>query len=322
MAAEDGRSLRLYLTWPAPGATAPDWDDLFVDPYTGRELGRRQWGNIGQGLKNLMPFIYRLHYSLALGTAGTLVFGIAALVWVVDCFVGFYLTLPVGAPATGPGRLARWRPAWAVRWRASRYKLNFDLHRAGGLWLWPVLLVFAVSSLSFNLPQVYGPILAALGGVDSAALYEEATLPAPRHAPRIGFDQAAALGGRLAAVETRRAGLKPADWGESYLWYVPAAGSYVYGFTTSADFSKHGAGSFVAFDGDSGALRGVQFPSGQHAANTATAWAEAIHTAHVGGTAWRIGASLTGAVVTMLSVTGVVIWLRKRHGRAGRRARR
>ncbi len=45
----------------------------------------------------------------------------------------------------------RWKPAWKIRWAASRYKLNFDLHRANGLWLWPILIVFAWSSVYMNL---------------------------------------------------------------------------------------------------------------------------------------------------------------------------
>jgi uncharacterized iron-regulated membrane protein len=51
--------------------------------------------------------------------------GIASLVWMLDCFVGFYLTLPVRVAAKKPapkvtvkgkGWWARWRPSWAVRW--------------------------------------------------------------------------------------------------------------------------------------------------------------------------------------------------------------
>ncbi len=44
----------------------------------------------------------------------------------------------------------RWRKSFVVR-RGSRYQLNFDLHRAGGLWTWGILLVLAVSAVSLNL---------------------------------------------------------------------------------------------------------------------------------------------------------------------------
>lgn len=166
---EEGRSVRFHLHWhdaKTDKEVSKGWDDLFIDPYTGKELGRREWGDITQGMKNIMPFVYRLHYSLALGEWAMLAFGIAALVWTIDCFVGFYLTLPVRirqsavlAKTRTSSWWQRWQPSWKVRWGTSRYKLNFDLHRAGGLWIWPILLVFAWSSVSFNFPQVYVPVM-------------------------------------------------------------------------------------------------------------------------------------------------------------------
>lgn len=329
---EPGRSLRLHLHWhdPKTGAeikSGPGWDDLFIDPYTGRELGRREWGDISQGVKNLMPFIYRLHYSLALGDWGLLVFGFAALIWTIDCFVGFYLTLPVrlrhnAARAPGPARPSwfdRWLPSWKVRWRASGHKLNFDLHRAGGLWIWPLLLVFAWSSVSFNLPQVYVPVMKQFGAEDPRERYFSSLLPSARTAPALDFEQALERGKLLAREASGRAGLTMRD-GESWLWHSPEIGAYVYGFTTSADISKHGAGTSVAFDSDSGALRSVQIPTGNNAANSFGTWIAALHTAHVFGTPWRIAVSMIGALVTMLSITGVLIWTRKRSARLSRRA--
>lgn len=329
---EEGRSLRLHLHWldPVTGLEredGPGWDDLFIDPYTGEELGRREWGDITQGLKNLMPFVYRLHYSLALGDTAMLVFGIAALIWTIDCFVGFYLTLPVRQrkpspqPGNGPSPSwwQRWKRSWKVRWKASRYKLNFDLHRAGGLWLWPVLLVFAWSSVSFNLPQVYVPVMKQFGANDLRETYVANLLPAPRHDPAMSFREALRHGQSLAAREAAKAGIALRSDGETWLWHVPEAGAYVYGFTTTADISKHGGGTNVAFDSNTGALEAVQIPTGHNAADTFTTWITALHTAHVLGLPWRIAVSLIGAMVTMLCITGLVIWMKKRAGRIARR---
>jgi len=41
------------------------------------------------------------------GSAGRLCLGIVALVWVVDCFVGLYLTLPRAGRS--------WLPAWKIK---------------------------------------------------------------------------------------------------------------------------------------------------------------------------------------------------------------
>jgi uncharacterized iron-regulated membrane protein len=67
-----------------------------------------------------MPFVYKLHDELALGMTGIWILGIVALVWTLDCGVGFYLTLPAGTHALM-------------------------------LWLWVVLLLFAWSSVYMNL---------------------------------------------------------------------------------------------------------------------------------------------------------------------------
>lgn len=188
--------LRLFALPAAGTGAAPELanDEVLVDPYTGRVLGERKWGDITQGVKNLMPFIYRLHYSLALGLVGSYALGIVALLWTFDCFIGAYLTLPARvrkkessrAPtAAGKGSLARWWPSWKVRWSGGSYKVNFDLHRAAGLWVWAMLFVLAWSSVAFNLSEVYDPVMKATFAhqADDSAL---PPLPMPKLDPAIG----------------------------------------------------------------------------------------------------------------------------------------
>ena len=128
-------------TDPATGKPYPiDFNQMFLDPWTGKELGHRLNGDLSQGKINLMPFIYKLHMNLALGGWGAWVLGIVALAWTIDCFYAVYLTFPVVFARFFP----RWKPAWQIKWTASAYRLNFDLHRASGLWLWPLLFIFCV----------------------------------------------------------------------------------------------------------------------------------------------------------------------------------
>ena len=109
---------------------AIDFDHVILNPYTGRELGRRRDGDLSQGRINIVPFILVLHESLALGPFGTWTLGIVALAWTLDCFLAFYLTLPRGVPHF----LRRWLPSWLIKHPAAAFRLNFDLHRASGLW--------------------------------------------------------------------------------------------------------------------------------------------------------------------------------------------
>ncbi|WP_206241893.1 PepSY-associated TM helix domain-containing protein [Novosphingobium terrae] len=327
LSVEPGKTLRLRVFWKEP-AKAPDWDELFIDPYTGAELGHRRWGDISQGINNLLPLIYRLHENLLVEGTGTLIMGTAALVWVVDCFVGFYLTLPmrqkvpVGVSKIGgktKGWWQRWRPSWLVRRGGSAYKLNFDLHRAGGLWVWPVLLVFALSSVSFNLPTIYGPVMKALGATDDTALY--APLPQPRPIPKLDVVKAHAVGEVLARQQTAKAHDSFDANRLQWLYYMPTTGAYMYGFTTSGDVPDAGGASRLIFDGDTGALKNVALASKVPAANRFTDWIVSLHMASVWGVAWKIVTSLIGIMVTMLSITGVVIWMKKRSARAFHRHR-
>ncbi|MGQ0591992.1 MAG: PepSY domain-containing protein, partial [Gammaproteobacteria bacterium] len=85
-----------------------------MDPYTGEKLGARKWGEVSLAKEHFLPFLYRLHYSLALpettGNLGGYILGITALLWSLDCFVGFYLTLPVRRyPHPNPPPLAQGR---------------------------------------------------------------------------------------------------------------------------------------------------------------------------------------------------------------------
>jgi len=94
-----------YVLWPQaktdPATGEPyalTYNELYLDPYTGEKIGARQWGEVSLAKENILSFLYRLHYTLALpegtGNLGGYVLGITALLWTLDCFVGFHLTLP------------------------------------------------------------------------------------------------------------------------------------------------------------------------------------------------------------------------------------
>ncbi|HET8760129.1 MAG TPA: PepSY-associated TM helix domain-containing protein, partial [Nitrospiria bacterium] len=134
---------------------ALDYNNVFVDPVTGTVVGKRLWGACCLEREHLIPFLYQLHYSMHLpGLWGIWIMGIVGMIWIVDNFVGAYLTLPVRHArfegVVGKPWWRRWTPAWRVKADASRYRLNVDLHPSG-LWFWGLLLIMAVSSVSLNL---------------------------------------------------------------------------------------------------------------------------------------------------------------------------
>ena len=79
--------------------------------------------------ENFVSFLYRLHYTMhgpefwGSDRWGVRLLGVIAIIWTIDCFVGFYLTLPSRKKnksvrpaavnrALERGFLARWKPAW------------------------------------------------------------------------------------------------------------------------------------------------------------------------------------------------------------------
>lgn len=305
-----------------PGQPPLGYDQVWADPYTGQVKLERTWGRLAPGQHNLVPFLYRLHYSIALGRWGQVAFGIAALVWTIDCFVGFYLTLPVtkrapqGRPAAARAWFKQWRSAWAVRWRAGGYKLNFDLHRAGGLWLWPLLLVFAWSSVGLNLPTVFDPAMAAVG---AAPDFEPPAAASPA-SPSPNLAQGLAMGRGLMAAQAKARGFS--IFAEDSISDLPASGLFIYRVRSSLDARDDAGRTGVWFDPRNGRLVHFDNPTGPGAGEAARNILFALHTASVGGLAYRIFVSVIGAVVVCSSVTGVVIWTKKRSARLlGRRKR-
>ncbi len=133
---------------PATGEKYPDVPfHVFLDPWTGERLAATEpVTTSARFLAAVMPFLYDLHVKLAVGKTGVWILFVVALFWTIDCFVGFYLTLPITLERFS----ARWKSAWLVKWRAGFFRVNFDLHRAGGLWLWLMLFVFAWSSVELT----------------------------------------------------------------------------------------------------------------------------------------------------------------------------
>jgi len=285
------------------------FDHLILDPYTGGELGRccadPTWR------VKFMPFIYQLHTSVVLGNTGAWILGIVALVWTLDCFVGFYLTLP-----RGPGGFwRRWKYAWQTKWRANAFRINFDLHRAGGLWSWALLFVFAWSSVMLSLRPVYDHVTKAVFDYRSdEENISSVTLPQPLDTPKLGWREAQTLGERaMAQVAAQHGFTITRPYGMAY---IPEFGVYTYAVRGSNDIRGEGWDTSIWIDGNTGALRDVSLPSGQHAGNTVSTVLWGLHYGDIRNfLPYRILVAFFGLVLTVISVTGVYIWWKKREGR-------
>jgi len=304
---------------------ATGYNQVFIDPVTGVVRGKREWGAAWPiTTETFVSFMYVLHYSLhipeiwGIDRWGEWLMGGIALLWTIDCFVGFYLTLPIRKRTTA--RIGswwrRWKPAWKIKTGGSRYRINFDLHRAFSLWTWVLLLVLAISAVSLNLyGEVARPIVAALSSFTPTPYDTRPMLPhSEMLTPQVTYAQVLANG--RAEAEKRGFTLPAGD-----IFYSPEFG--VFGVRFFAPGGDHDPGlgpDILYFDSADGRYIGDWIPWRGTAGDLFLQMQFPVHSGRIFGIPGRILISAMGLGVAMLSVTGVVIWLRKR--RARRAARR
>jgi uncharacterized iron-regulated membrane protein len=335
LAPEPGASLALGVSGRVDPATGkyviPDYNQVFLDPATGEELGRRNWGAVWPiTTESFVSFLYVLHYSLHIPTMwgidhwGLWLMGGIAMLWTIDCFVGFYLTLPPRqrglAPVQKPKRTfwQRWKPAWRIKTSGTRYRINFDLHRAFGLWLWGVLFTVAFTAFSLNLySEVFYPVMSKVSEVTPGPfdVMPEQDLDHPI-TPKLTYAQVIEKAERDAA---KRGWTDPAGGA----FYEPHYGIYGVAFhTPENDHGVAGMGPpYLYYNGVTGEPLGKYEPFVGTAADIFVQAQFPLHSGRILGIPGRILMSVMGAVVAMLSVTGVVIWARKRRARRYRTAR-
>ncbi len=320
LAPEPGRAYAIWVyarTDPATGDPyALDFDQLFVDPYDGEPLGAREFGRASLARSQVMPFLYRLHYALALPgeleRAGQLTLGALALAWTLDCILAVTLTFP--RAKTGAAWLRAWARAWRITRRGRSFRRNYEIHLASGLWLWPALFVFAWSAVSFNLGEVYRPVTRVVLGLRESL--ELPTRADPIEAPALDWRAARATAERLA--RTHLAERQVALGRPRMLAYDAQTGLYTYWVEETSSPVRPLAR--VSFDATDGTLRASVSSRSERAGDVVTRWLGHLHTARVGGVPMQGIAFAAGAGTVGLSVTGVRLWLARRDAR--RRSRR
>jgi uncharacterized iron-regulated membrane protein len=340
LAADDSRSIVTYVPLHAeeghslPFGVHPRFDpeaqdlyatgynQVFIDPVTGQVRGKREWGAAWPiSTETFVSFMYVLHYSLhvpefwGIDRWGEWLMGGIALLWTLDCFVGFYLTLPTRRRTTAQFATwwKRWKPAWKIKTGGSAYRLNFDLHRAFSLWTWVLLLVLAVSAVSLNLYfEVARPLVSALSSFTPTPFDTRPMLPhSAMLSPKVTYTQVLASGRAEAAK--RGFALPAGD-----IFYAPQFG--VFGVRFFDPGGEHGDGlklgnDILYFDGEDGRYIGDWIPWRGTAGDLFLQMQFPVHSGRIFGIPGRILISAMGLGVAMLSVTGVVIWLRKRRAR-------
>lgn len=307
-----GRGARFFVTGkrdPATRERVPiEYDELWLDPVSGQVLGRVDRDVFPPTRHTVMSFVYALHYRLAIpGNWGTWIMGIAAILWFFDCFVGAALTFPRSRPF-----LQKWKIAWTVRRRRAVY----DTHRAGGLWPWLLFAVVALSSVYLNLHrEVFMPVFNLIAQTtpepfDTHPKRSEAELTPPQ----VSLERAIALANQHA---------EELGWSESAkeVAYRDTLGLWqVYFDKPATDWAR--PGNYALFiDDRSGTVVHVRSPGGT-AGDVFLEWIAALHMGTVFGSPYDVVLCLLGLGLTAVSITGTVIWSRKRRARRHAQTRR
>jgi len=305
------------------------YNQVFIDPVTGQELGRREWGAVWPvTTETFVSFLYRLHYTLHLPEMwgidrwGIWLMGGIAILWALDCFVGFYLTLPARIPKEA-ARIrqswwTRWKPSWMVKMSGTIRRVNFDIHRAFGLWAWGLLFMLAFTAFSLNLyREMFYPLMSLVTEVTSSPF--DLREPNEKHRPIVpGVGYASILD------QARQEGLQR-GWPEPLgdVFYSQEFGIYGVSFYHPGD--DHGAAGVgprvLYFDGSDGRYLGDRQPWKGTGADIFVQAQFPMHSGRILGLPGRILVSFVGLGTAILSVTGVIIWWRKR-GAYSRRAQR
>jgi uncharacterized iron-regulated membrane protein len=283
-----------------------DYNEVFLDPVSGTILGRRMSGGCCLARDRIIPFLYALHFELMAGRIGEWIMGGVALIWFLDCFVALSLTLPRARPF-----LRHFRQAWRIKRGAGGFRLTFDLHRAGGLWLWVVLPVIAFTGFAQNLDgPVFRPALSLLMPVSPLPLALAAARPRPnplRH--RRGADQ-------LVAIATQA--VRPGWHGPAgSLFCVDAFGACAVYFFQGPDNRGTGFGSPIVYVDDSDSDNGssvlrIDGPRSGTVGDIIERLQFPLHSGQIAGLAGKIVVCISGVATVALAITGLMIWWRKR----------
>ena len=335
---------RVEPTLDAAGQPAAiDYDEVFANPYTGERLGQRIIGAATLRPEGIPSFLYYLHYALIFPLGiGIVLIGSLGLVWALTAITGLYLSLPAklkkrsgsvaggsrasGAPLPRPF-LKRWSTSWKISRGAQANRLILDIHRASSLWLWPLLMIFAVTGFTLNLGGYYGRFVKSFAPYEHfQELPPRAPLASPLTSPPVSWERAAQLGQRYFTEQAAAQGFalgKPAA-----LEYRRDLGVYFFLMHTSRDLldaqgnptetDSPATAATMVIDARDGRMLGLQLPTGQRAGNTVTSWLVALHVTAIGGRAWQIAVAAFGLAVVGISISGILLWWRRRKARMPR----
>ncbi len=257
----------------------PDVSQVFINPSTGEILGQRPAGRIVFSREYLIPVLLRLHYSLLLGAAGVWIMGAAAIVWLLTSVIGLAL-------------------AWPAGWRGGAGRK--PLHVALGVFLLPIWIVLAFTSIYLSFPNAVRAATSVLSPVITAPIPASREAGGPIVTPDIAVEHA------LAAVPSAKA-----------FGFTRDFANRRYSVRLMLPDDVNPAGNSQAYiDFATGRVTAVRLASAVPAGLGFLYWQFPLHSGEALGAPGRIVIALSAVALVATCATGLSVWLR------GRRTRR
>lgn len=263
---------------------------VMVDPYRGTILGRNA------RTEGLMGTLFVWHTKLAAGAVGAWIVGLIGIGLLLLSITGLVIAWP------GWGRLRR---ILLVKWTRGWRSVNYDLHRAGGIWTLAFVVLTAATGSGLFFYSSTGELLDWVTGTEPDNTGTPTSPPSSPTAERVSL---------VRAVDRARDAL---PGGTPTFVYLPNAVDAPITVRVRMGEEWHPNGrSFAYVDAYEGTLlradNALEAPLGRRILYALYP----LHIGSVGGVWGRILYVFLGLTPTGLAITGTIVWYMRRRDRS------
>lgn len=264
---------------PQPGAGRPARTNVWLDPADARVLDK------APGDAGLVRVLHVLHGSMMVPGWGRQIVGWVGVFMFVSCLTGIWLWWPV------TGSLRR-----GFRWKRQN-STNANIHHLVGFWVLLPLAMLSFTGFWISFPTVFGTFEASQPKAKSGGPPDRARALRARPLERTAMTADVAL-----------AAARPHATGPlvTVAWPTDQASEW------KIAFAREGGPAEVEITDATGEVKAPRAPRPE----TRARLMRRLHDGTGMGLTWQVVIFLGGIIPAILSVTGIVMWLRSRGWRA------
>lgn len=281
-----GEAVNVVVLYPERAEPGAQQHRVFtwIDPATGRVID-------GSDTRNtFIAWAHRFHFYLTADPViGRQVVGAIGILLVVSCLTALYLWWP------------KLRDLWrSLSWQ-KRVKTSQNLHFVFGIWILVPMLILALTGVYLAFPETSKALVARFATIEEPIPIQEPEPSRPlatlRLAPAEAIDLAkASVGTDAELMRLTVPSIGSEDW---FVLLKQAAGPPVATLVNDRD----------------GTMRTPPPPGTSAAGDRFTHLMHALHDGHSYGVYYQTVIVIAGLLPALFLVTGVILWLRRRHTR-------